>query len=71
MVQTQATENLLSRMTELDITVNGEPRDEVKEVTHPFTAEVMSVPIPYKFKLPTMPLYDGTTDPDDHLRYLS
>ncbi|GMN57652.1 hypothetical protein TIFTF001_026757 [Ficus carica] len=65
MAQTQAitlnsgakvTENLLSRMTELDITVNGEPREEVEEVTHPFIAEVMAIPIPDKFKLPTMPL---------------
>lgn len=67
----KVTENLLSRMTELEITGNGELREEVEEVTHPFTAEVMAVPVPDKFKLPTMPLYDGTTDPNDHLQYLS
>ena len=27
----------------------------------------MDVPLPAKFKMPTMALYDGTTDPDDHL----
>lgn len=63
----KVTENLLSRMRELEITVNGEPREKVKEVTHPFIAEVIAVLIPKKFKLPTMRLYDGTTDPIDHL----
>lgn len=62
----KVTENLLSRMRELEITVNSEPCEEVEEVTHPFTVEVMTIPIPDKFKLPTMPLYDGMTDPDDH-----
>ncbi|GMN53775.1 hypothetical protein TIFTF001_022916 [Ficus carica] len=62
----KVTDNLLSRMRELEITVNSEPCEEVEEVTHPFTVEVMTIPIPDKFKLPTMPLYDGMTDPDDH-----
>lgn len=47
--------------------MNGEPREEVEEVTHPFTVEVMTVHILDKFKLPIMPLYDGMTDPNDHL----
>ncbi|GMN73874.1 hypothetical protein TIFTF001_053754 [Ficus carica] len=33
-------------MRELEITENGEPREKVKEVTHPFTAEVIAIPIP-------------------------
>lgn len=64
----KVTENILSCMRELEITMNGEPREEVEKVTHPFTAAVMAVPVHDKFKLPTIPLYDGTTDLDDHLR---
>ena len=48
--------------------MNGEPREEVEDVSHPFTVEVMSVLILDKFRLPTMPLYDWTTDPDDYLK---
>ncbi|MCQ7582429.1 retrotransposon gag domain-containing protein, partial [Salmonella enterica] len=38
---------------------------------HPFTAEVMRPPLPERFKEPKIPLYNGKTDPDDHLeRYV-
>lgn len=60
-------ENLLSYMKELEIVMNRKPHEEVEEVTHLFTVEVMAVPVPNKFKLLTMPLYDGITNPDNHL----
>lgn len=66
--EAKVTKNLLSCVRKIESTVNGEPREEVEDVGHPFTAELIPVPIPDKFKLPTMPLYDRTTDPDDYLK---
>lgn len=60
--------NLLRRVKELETTMNHEPRDEIEEVSHSFTAEVMAVSVPDKFKRLTMPLYDGITKLDDHLK---
>lgn len=60
--------NLLRRVKELETTMNHEPRDEIEEVSHLFTAEVMAVSVPNKFKRLTMPLYDGITKLDDHLK---
>ncbi|XP_024017306.1 uncharacterized protein LOC112090377 [Morus notabilis] len=34
---------------------------------HPFTKNIIRVPLPDKYKLPSIPLYDGRSDPDDHL----
>ncbi|XP_024023030.1 uncharacterized protein LOC112092074 [Morus notabilis] len=34
---------------------------------HPFTENIIRVPLPNKYKSPTIPLYDGRSDPDDHL----
>ena len=33
----------------------------------PFTSSIMAAPYPPRFKMPAMPLYDGTTDGDEHL----
>ena len=33
----------------------------------PFSARVMNEPIPMRFKMPQTKLYDGTSDPLDHL----
>ena len=33
----------------------------------PFSAEVINAPMLGKVKLPTLELYDGTTDPEEHL----
>lgn len=41
-------ENLLLRVSKLETTVNDKPRDEVEEVSHSFTAEVMVVSVPNK-----------------------
>ncbi|XP_024033085.1 uncharacterized protein LOC112095395 [Morus notabilis] len=34
---------------------------------HPFTESIIRVPLPDKYKSPPIPLYDGRSDPDDHL----
>ncbi|XP_024025271.1 uncharacterized protein LOC112092707 [Morus notabilis] len=34
---------------------------------HPFTENIIRVPLPDKYKPPPIPLYDGRSDPDDHL----
>ncbi|GMN52873.1 hypothetical protein TIFTF001_022015 [Ficus carica] len=64
----KVTKNLLSRVMEIETIMNGESREEVEDISHPLIAEVMSVPVPDKFKLPTMPLYDQTIDPNDYLK---
>ncbi|GMH05014.1 hypothetical protein Nepgr_006854 [Nepenthes gracilis] len=33
----------------------------------PFTTEILSRPLPSKFKMPSLDLYDGGSDPVDHL----
>ena len=45
----------------------GVEHDEDEGEGHPFTPEIMVVRLPSKFKLPRMALYDGKTDPEDHL----
>ncbi|WP_265653264.1 hypothetical protein, partial [Escherichia coli] len=35
--------------------------------THPFSQEIMEVPLPDRFKAPVIAVYEGTTDPDDHV----
>lgn len=37
------------------------------EHTHPFSQDIMDVPLPEQFKMPQMTLYEGKTDPDDHI----
>ncbi|XP_024022417.1 uncharacterized protein LOC112091911 [Morus notabilis] len=34
---------------------------------HPFIESIIRVPLPDKYKSPPIPLYDGRSDPDDHL----
>ncbi|XP_024030365.1 uncharacterized protein LOC112094226 [Morus notabilis] len=34
---------------------------------HPFIENIIRVPLPDKYKPPPIPLYDGMSDPDDHL----
>jgi hypothetical protein len=42
--------------------------DELVQTTElPFTADVMAVPLPLKFKIPQIDAFDGTKDPLDHL----
>ena len=36
-------------------------------VDPPFSAKVMNEPVPPRFKIPQTELYDGTSDPLDHL----
>lgn len=33
----------------------------------PFTQEIMEIPLPDKFKVPQMALYEGKTNSNDHL----
>nr|AJE29374.1 putative gag protein [Coffea canephora] len=53
-------------------------RDELKQilrlrlyednyVTSPFTREIEDCPLPRRFKIPNIELYDASTDPEDHL----
>ena len=41
--------------------------DLVHRTNSPFTASITSHPLPSKFKMPTLDLYDGTRDPCDHI----
>ena len=41
--------------------------DLVHRTDSPFTALINSYPLPLKFKMPSLDLYDGTCDPFDHI----
>ena len=41
--------------------------DLVHRTDFSFIAPIMSYPLPYKFKMPTLDSYDGTRDPCDHI----
>ena len=41
--------------------------DLVHKTDSPFMASINSHPLPLKFKLPSLDLYDGTRDPFDHI----
>ena len=39
----------------------------IKRTDSPFTASVLECPLPPKFHLPQLEVYDGTKDPLDHI----
>ena len=39
----------------------------IKRTNSPFTASVLECPLPPKFHLPQLKVYDGTNDPLDHI----
>ena len=39
----------------------------VHKIDSPFTVSITSHPLPSKFKMPTLDLYDGTRDPCNHI----
>lgn len=39
----------------------------VQKMDHPFFVTIMSHPLPKKFEIPLMELFDGSKDPSDHL----
>ena len=39
----------------------------LKKTSSPFTAKVLECPLPLKFKLPQLEVYDGMKDPLDHV----
>ena len=41
--------------------------DLVHRINYPFTAFINGHPLPPKFKIPSLDLYDGTRDPFDHI----
>ena len=41
--------------------------DLIHRTDSPFTASINSHPLPPKFKMPSLDLYDGTRDPCDHI----
>ena len=41
--------------------------DLVHRTDSPFIASINSHPLPFKFKMPSLDLYDGTRDPCDHI----
>jgi len=40
---------------------------KVGEAISPFTARVLEHPLPDRFRMPSIPVYDGKTDPGDHI----
>ena len=42
-------------------------KDLVHRTDYPFTASINGHPLPPKFKMPSLDLYDGTRDPFDHI----
>ena len=44
---------------------------KVGEAVSPFTARVLEHLLPDRFRMPSIPVYDGKTDPGDHLDTLS
>ena len=39
----------------------------VQQTESPFTAEVLHIPLPAKFRMPRIKVFDGMKDPVDHL----
>ena len=39
----------------------------IKRTDSPFTASVLECPLPLKFRLPQLEVYDGTKNPLDHI----
>lgn len=39
----------------------------IKQRTSPFTAAVLDIPLPQKFRLPQLDSFDGSKDPLDHI----
>ena len=39
----------------------------IKVTDSPFTSTVLECPVPLKFRLPQLELFDGLRDPQDHL----
>ncbi|XP_077212813.1 uncharacterized protein LOC143847913 [Tasmannia lanceolata] len=64
---------MLRRIEEIDHRIEemakdqGRPAAKMFSSRPPFTDNVMNAPAPRGFKMPTVPQYDGTTDPVDHL----
>ena len=49
-----------------------EPIEKVSEIFYaetPFTDEISSIALPDNFKVPNMNMYDGSTDPRDHIAH--
>ena len=42
-------------------------QDLVHQIDSPFTASINNHPLPPKFKMPSLDLYDGTRDPFDYI----
>ncbi|XP_077224038.1 uncharacterized protein LOC143857491 [Tasmannia lanceolata] len=67
------TDPLLQRMEEMDHRIEELAKDQSRPASRafssrtPFTGDVLGAPAPRGFKMPTVPQYDGTTNPVDHL----
>ncbi|XP_077249260.1 uncharacterized protein LOC143888723 [Tasmannia lanceolata] len=67
---------MLRRIKEIDHRIEelakdqGRPAAKTFSSRPPFTDNVMNAPAPRGFKMPTIPQYDGTIDPVDHLETL-
>ena len=59
------------RMDFMMSTLRGRVSNDLDDLVHrtnsPFTASVMSFPLPPKFCMPQVESYDGSKDPLDHL----
>ncbi|GMN47906.1 hypothetical protein TIFTF001_017079 [Ficus carica] len=54
------------RLGALESIMQIEHKDKPKH-THPFTQEIMDVPLLERFKMPQISLYEGKTNPNDHI----
>ena len=55
------------RLRALGSAMHMENKAEPKN-THPFTQEIMDVPLPERFKMHHMAFHEGKMDPDDHIK---
>ena len=73
---TQKVPHLEKEVDQMKIAIR-QIRDSMRGKTHiddlihmmnsPFTAPITAHPLPSKFKMPTLDLYNGTRDPCDHI----
>ena len=63
----QTAHTLQTHQTHQSSRNNPIPNDEEDQRGHPFTNEIIETPLPLKWKGLSIKLYDGSTNPDEHL----
>ena len=64
----QSLQNQILEMRESGAGAYG-PHDRVETSYSPFTAQVLTRPFGKNIKLPTIPPYDGRSDPNFHIQH--